>query len=81
MMIDLQNYYEANNNLSLESVSEGKLYAGKFRNDWYRYVICVTHTIKEVITVNNNVLFTLEYTLLILSAIMKYLYISATMAM
>lgn len=37
-MIDLQNYYEANDNSPLESVSESKLYAAKFRNDWYRYV-------------------------------------------
>lgn len=36
-MNDLQDYYEANDNSPLESVSENKLYAGKFRNEWYRY--------------------------------------------
>jgi len=37
MMVDLRNCYDANDGPPLESVSEGKLYAGKFQTDWYRY--------------------------------------------
>lgn len=37
MMNDLQDFYETNDNSPLESVSEGKLYAAKYRNEWYRY--------------------------------------------
>ncbi|XP_071572100.1 tudor domain-containing protein 7 [Temnothorax nylanderi] len=45
MMVDLQNCYEANDNLPLESVGENKLYAGKLRNDWYR--VYVTNIISD----------------------------------
>jgi len=37
MMMDLRKYYDANDNPPLESISEGKLYAGKLQDDWYRY--------------------------------------------
>ncbi|XP_011061556.1 PREDICTED: tudor domain-containing protein 7-like isoform X1 [Acromyrmex echinatior] len=39
MMIDLRKYYDANNNPPLESVNEGKLYAGKLQDDWYRVYV------------------------------------------
>lgn len=45
MMNNLQDYYEANDNSPLESVSESKLYAGKFRNEWYR--VYVTNIISD----------------------------------
>lgn len=37
MMLDLQKCYQVDDSPPLESISEGKLYAGKFRDDWYRY--------------------------------------------
>jgi len=52
MMVDPQDY-EANDGLSLESVREGKLYAGKFQIDWYRYA--TFSSIKEITYGNNNV--------------------------
>ncbi|XP_011630819.1 tudor domain-containing protein 7 [Pogonomyrmex barbatus] len=45
MMIELQKYCEAYDGPSLESVSEGKLYAGNLRGDWYR--VYVTNIISE----------------------------------
>jgi len=36
MMEDLQKCYVTCDDSSLETVSEGMLYAGKFNNDWYR---------------------------------------------
>lgn len=53
--MDLQKCYDANDNSPLESISEGKLYAGKLQDDWFRYA---THrNIKENVMVNNNVIF------------------------
>ncbi|XP_036140516.1 tudor domain-containing protein 7 isoform X2 [Monomorium pharaonis] len=45
MMIDLQDCYETNDNPPLEYVSEGKLYAGKLQNEWYR--VYVTNIIND----------------------------------
>ena len=79
-MMDLRKYYDANSNSPLESVSEGKLYAGKLQDDWYRYATHDFAIKKNIIMVNNNVILILEYMLLILSAVMKYQYISVTTA-
>ncbi|KMQ98076.1 tudor domain-containing protein 7 [Lasius niger] len=45
MMIDLQKYCNSYNGPPLETVGEGKLYAGKFREDWYR--VYVTNIISD----------------------------------
>ncbi|XP_039306153.1 tudor domain-containing protein 7 isoform X3 [Solenopsis invicta] len=45
MMNDLQNCYEVNNDPPLEYINEGKLYAGKYRDEWYR--VYVTHIIND----------------------------------
>ncbi|XP_018318285.1 tudor domain-containing protein 7 isoform X2 [Mycetomoellerius zeteki] len=39
MMMDLQKCYDANDNSPLESISEGKLYAGKLQDDWFRVYV------------------------------------------
>lgn len=39
MMNELQRYCHEYDGPLIEIVGEGKLYAGKFREDWYRYVI------------------------------------------
>ncbi|KAL0103402.1 hypothetical protein PUN28_017578 [Cardiocondyla obscurior] len=39
LSIELQNYYKENNSLPLESIGEGKLYAGKFCDKWYRVYV------------------------------------------
>jgi len=39
MMAELQKSCETFTGPPLESIGEGKLYAGKFRDDWYRYAI------------------------------------------
>lgn len=39
-MVELQKCYDAYEGPTVESVGEGKFYAGKFKDDiWYRYVI------------------------------------------
>lgn len=45
MMIDLQKYCGEYDGPSVETVGEGKLYAGKFRDDWYR--VYVTNIISD----------------------------------
>lgn len=45
MMLDLRQCYDANHDVLLESVNEGKLYAGKIENDWYR--VYVTNIISD----------------------------------
>ncbi|EZA47760.1 tudor domain-containing protein 7A [Ooceraea biroi] len=45
MMLELQKCYETFSGPPLESIGEGKLYAGKFRNDWYR--VYVTNIISD----------------------------------
>lgn len=45
MMIDLQKYCGEYDGPPLETVGEGKLYAGKFREDWYR--VYVTNIISD----------------------------------
>lgn len=39
MMVELQKFCHEYNGPPVETVGEGKLYAGKYREDWYRYVI------------------------------------------
>lgn len=41
-MLELQDCYEKLTDTPFESVGEGKLYAGKFRDNWYRYATFVT---------------------------------------
>ncbi|XP_039303935.1 tudor domain-containing protein 7 isoform X2 [Solenopsis invicta] len=47
MMNDLQNCYEMNDDLPLEYINEGKLYAGKYRLKWYR--VYVTHVYNNTV--------------------------------
>lgn len=82
MMTDLQKYCCEYDGPSVETVGEGKLYAGKFRDDWYRCAIYAIFQCKRdfpqlVATLD----FVLECTLPILLAITRYPYISATLGM
>ncbi|KYM99296.1 PREDICTED: tudor domain-containing protein 7 isoform X2 [Cyphomyrmex costatus] len=48
MMMDLRQYYDTNDNTPLESISESKLYAGKFQNEWYRVYVTDIISVNEV---------------------------------
>ncbi|XP_011173312.2 tudor domain-containing protein 7A [Solenopsis invicta] len=39
MMNDLQNCYEMNDDPPLKDINKGKLYAGKYRDEWYRIFV------------------------------------------
>lgn len=75
-MIELQKYCHEFDGPPVEIVGEGKLYAGKFREDWYRYVQGTIYAILQCKKDSINSNFVSECMLPILSAITRYPYIS-----